>query len=941
MDQRIHEVQQALNQVYNGSGPDHRKADRWLQQFQMTEEAWAVADSLLAMSGAELQVTFFAAITLHHKIRYDFHELPASAIPSLKATLTRHLIKWATAKDLRPAVVTRLCLSLAALAVQVNWNGAVQELSTAIMSASPPDQQGRSARVLLELMKFLPDECCNTRVAVEDNTREDFRQHLCSSTPLLLNFLGDLRGGSLGQDVIVQETIFQCLQSWVRYTEIPPEELSAHPLLPAAFDALSNSDLFEASIDLLIEVLRTYSRPEQSMPIVQLVVPRTMELQPAYVRSVQEEDEDVARGLCRLFTELGEAYMDLLMWQQDLGQLALAEIMLLCTGHPNHEIATIPLHFWYAFCRSLDRLDPPDLKQAKLDVFSPCLTRLVGVLLRLMCYPEDVDQRTEDQVDDLKRHRYDVSDVLNDCSRVLGGVTILGLVLQQLEQELASFMSQSQDTQATSWHMVEACLFGVRSVARGVPHDENNVMPHVMAMLLRLPPTNFHIRYTANLVVGRYSEWLKRHPAELPAMFQFLLGGFGTPECAAAASTAIKDVCESCAVHMGQPALALYDQLQASKGGMQFKDELEILQGLCHVISTLPMDMATAALHRMVQPVAEALSAGANDTVKATVQELERLTVMVQYVNPKLQPSEIHPVVGVMKGVWPLLGAIVPRHPASSSLAEKLCRCYKHAIKSCRGQFEPLLDPLLVQLVTNFSVAPHSSFLYCASVCAATFGGDPNHRHTLFRALTDLSRTVSSHLSGGFDQLTANPDMVEEYFYLVGRYLKNCPALLLVDPLLDSVVKLSIVGLRLQHREAHRGVLAFLDEFVGVGTNSAEPAYKVPIEGLLRENGAAIVRGLIGCIVGELPSYALDDRNQGTPCVASVLWKLSLLCVNWLREWITAALMDVPEGTATASQKQQFCAELLDGGPTKSQVQGAVQMLSHRCWQNSQRWNST
>lgn len=35
--------------------------------------------------------------------------------------------------------------------------------------------------------------------------------------------------------------------------------------------------------------------------------------QGAYEKATAEDDEDVARGLCRLFTEMGESYMDVIM----------------------------------------------------------------------------------------------------------------------------------------------------------------------------------------------------------------------------------------------------------------------------------------------------------------------------------------------------------------------------------------------------------------------------------------------------------------------------------------------------------------------------------------------------------------------------------------------------------------------------------------------------
>lgn len=53
-----------------------------------------------------------------------------------------------------------------------------------------------------------------------------------------------------------------------------------------------------------------------------------------------------------------------------------------------------------------------------------------------------------------------------------------------------------------SWRGVEACLFGIRAIGRGIPTDEVVVVPQVLTMLPRLPG-NFHVRYTATLIVGK------------------------------------------------------------------------------------------------------------------------------------------------------------------------------------------------------------------------------------------------------------------------------------------------------------------------------------------------------------------------------------------------------------------------------------------------------
>ncbi|CAM9856354.1 unnamed protein product, partial [Phaeothamnion confervicola] len=313
LEQRITEVQQALDAVYNGSGQEHRNADLWLQGFQRTPEAWSVADALLTRNDAELQVTFFGAVTIHAKIRYDFAELPAETILPLRSSLINHLTEWSTARDVRPAVLTRLCLALAALALQTNWPNAVGDLTGALMSAGQQgQQQERAARVCLELLKVLPEECCNSHVVVSDAARDAFLGQLRASVPSLLGFLAGVAADSLGRDLMVQESVFKCLQSWLRYCDIPPDDLAAHPLFPAAFGALANPDLFETAVDFLVEVLRTYADPRRSMAVVAAAVPRAMALRPAFAAAVAEEDEDAARGYCRLFTEMGESYMELI-----------------------------------------------------------------------------------------------------------------------------------------------------------------------------------------------------------------------------------------------------------------------------------------------------------------------------------------------------------------------------------------------------------------------------------------------------------------------------------------------------------------------------------------------------------------------------------------------------------------------------------------------------
>lgn len=68
--------------------------------------------------------------------------------------------------------------------------------------------------------------------------------------------------------------------------------------------------------------------------------------------------------------------------------------------------------------------------------------------------------------------------------------------------QLASLAASAQPDLPGSWRKVEACLFGIRSIGRGIPPDEGEVVPRVVAILPRLPG-HYYVRNSATLIVGK------------------------------------------------------------------------------------------------------------------------------------------------------------------------------------------------------------------------------------------------------------------------------------------------------------------------------------------------------------------------------------------------------------------------------------------------------
>ena len=109
-----------------------RQAEAFLKAWQRMPEGWTVGDELLSSSiknGNEKE-SFFAAQTLTTKIRYDYIQLPSSAVVSLRDSLITRL---QMGSSIPKATLRFLTLALAALVVQVRI---LQNVESVLMASN-------------------------------------------------------------------------------------------------------------------------------------------------------------------------------------------------------------------------------------------------------------------------------------------------------------------------------------------------------------------------------------------------------------------------------------------------------------------------------------------------------------------------------------------------------------------------------------------------------------------------------------------------------------------------------------------------------------------------------------------------------------------------------------------------------------------------------------
>ena len=230
----------------------------------------------------------------------------------------------------------------------------------------------------------------------------------------------------------------------------------------------------------------------------------------------------------------------------------------------------------------------------------------------------------------------------------------------------------------------------------------------------------------------------------------------------------------------------------------------------------------------------------------------------------------------------------------------------------------------------------------------------------LFEMIQSLSAIVFRNLQT-IEHFTANPDLVEEFFYLVARFIGyDCRTPLLSvrfvtrtfdsatpetytdiasyiqsPPLLSSILQCGVIGLRLEHREAHQGVLHCFEKVIDAGLDApgtftpqlAEQRELVRSVILQPTVGSAIVEGILRSLSGELPAYALDE-NHGS--LTGVLWKLYLLSPAQLTEWAAAALGSISVEVASIPEKEGLM-RLIASEPPQGPFTDAIMGFSARC----------
>ena len=483
-------------------------------------------------------------------------------------------------------------------------------------------------------------------------------------------------------------------------------QVSQTPLFPALFDALPSDELFDSAVDCLCDLIHETQEVEDNIEVIHQVLPRLLAIIPELERHT--DDADRIRGYCRILSEAGETYKDLIV-RHPADFLPLVQGIAKCASYDDLDIVPITFGFWYVLATAIgSHPSNPDGLRPILDIFE----QLQSVIIGHLRFPPDDETVSAAERDEFRMFRHRMGDTLKDCCHVLGAPSCLRRSYEMVQAALAR-------GGAVQWQEIEAPLFSMRSMGAEVDPNDDEVLPHIMDMLPSLPD-HPRIRYAAILVISRYTQWIDRHPQNLAFQLQYISAGFdmAQEEVSAAAAQAMKFMCQDCGRHLVPFLPQLHTFVSSVGDKLDQSDMVEVCEAIGYVLKDMPADQAAVALQEFTQPLIQRVQMVAMAPTPAQKPELEKAADALELIDSFLCiVGRIDPLpqscLSTPAQVWTILDALLTRHANLYFISERIGSLVRRALNFFPLEaLQSVMLPLLERMGGAFAATGYPSYVW-------------------------------------------------------------------------------------------------------------------------------------------------------------------------------------------------------------------------------------
>ncbi|CAK7264189.1 member of the karyopherin-beta [Sporothrix epigloea] len=603
-----------------------------LQRLQRSPEGWRLAQTLLdrpVNSTSSDQIRFFGALTIIVKLNTENNPLSDDDASGLLQSLLRWLALSAT-DQVAILSTQKLCQALSTFYIHFPtlWPNCVKSVLLCLRTGQSVafvdvEHAPSIAEIVAGMNWRLVHVALNySHTVVSDVAKTDMRIPKFSAVhKQLLENASDVAelihaGLTIASEdhVRPRRQSILSLQAWILYAQRLPAGGSVlvgplRNLVNPVIACLQDDELYESSVELLIDILSNYSNFFTAEHYSSL----SMIFESAWgVERLQQllggdfDFEPLQYGL--LLLAFGDARVEALMQSPDersrktLGSLST---LLTAKGHPvGEDLIFVPaLEFWATYVETmLDFMYSSDGGyEPWVDTAVALVREVVGHCWVKIQYPPMQTLLSWDSSDraGFTDARKDVGDLLQTVFTV-DGRHLMAVFTDLLERSIS----------ARAWAQVEATIFCLTTLSDCA--SENNGYDELLGRifsasffeLLALSQDSLpvRLRQTALSMIERYSEYFVRQPAHLATVLGLLFEAVATPTLCQAASKSIATLCSSCRSLLVDQVSTFLEQYRLLRNNSQVDSiaEERIVNAIASIIQTISDETARLNLSELL-----------------------------------------------------------------------------------------------------------------------------------------------------------------------------------------------------------------------------------------------------------------------------------------------------------------------------------------------------
>ncbi|ORX79079.1 ARM repeat-containing protein [Anaeromyces robustus] len=692
----VEEVENVIKQFYECNQAEIRKpAEHWLHELQKQPYAWRLPSQLL--NSNQISSQFFGAHTFQVKILRDWNTLHPDEIIPLKNELISWIKKYSSSTQI---VLTKLCLALTSFALQASpeiWPNFISSFIDDInMEEQRPDLDDNTKLNLelakLEFLTVVPEQVTTAQLLA--NRKGKINEELSTGFLLVLNILNQILSIKEKNESIIklQQKSLKCLQSWVQY-DAPISTLGM--IIESTINALLEVENFQPAAEVLIEILTHPSSRKFEKTLCDNILKAitTGWIYEEFNKTIENEDEESARVICKLMTTLGEEFTEYIVinfLRPDV--ITYLKMMMSCTAFPGYpaidqDITDTTYNFWFnlteiiedPYVIPLPKMDNKEnddiliyrsqplsssnpqmtpeqglqIRNASLEVFR----QLIEIIRQKMQYPTDEEKRSwkRENFESFNASRREASDTVISAYYIVKDQS-LDYLVNLCKEELIKIYSGN-----ANWQVLESSLQCLKAISEAIDMKENIYISklfsdEIFKSICNLPKDNFdRVKITMLNLIASYAEWLKNHEAFIPNIMDFIITSISQPSLLLPASKAFLEVCNHCKkslVNIIDVLVNIYMQLPDS---IQ-RERSRIVQALAEVFQTLPNERSI--------PIMLALQNNLQEKIKETLIKINNTGDQDKF--KELINIQLNHMVSFSKGIIP------PDENSFADLAERV-----------------------------------------------------------------------------------------------------------------------------------------------------------------------------------------------------------------------------------------------------------------------------